>query len=252
MQPDLVVNAAAYTAVEQAETEQALAMQINGISPGLIASAARSVGALFVHYSTDYVFDGTKSDAYVETDTPCPINVYGRTKLAGEEHIRASGCNYLIFRTSWVFASRGRNFVRTILDVARNRRELRVVADQIGAPTWARSIAGATVQVARGVLESGEAESPTRKALEGIYHMTATGTTSWYEFARAITANALPPQHRPQIVPVPTAEYRTLAPRPLNSRLDNGKLERTFGVTLPSWQDNLASVLAELAASQQP
>ena len=228
--PELVVNAAAYTAVDQAEAEPDLAMLINGQAPGVMAEEAKRLGALLVHYSTDYVFNGSKPDPYTEEDEPAPINAYGKAKLAGERAIRASGCRHLIFRTSWVYGLFGKNFLRTIRRLAGEKEELSIVADQIGAPTWSRMIAEASALALRG-------DPPT-----GLYHMTSAGTASWHGFARAILDAQ---DWRGKLVPIKTRDYPTPASRPANSRLDNGKLAADFGLALPDWRHALELCLAD-------
>jgi len=233
--PQVIVNAAAYTAVDQAESEPELAMQINGIAPGILADEAKRLGALLVHYSTDYVFDGEKATPYVEDDPPNPINVYGKTKLEGERAIQGFGCRHLILRTSWVYGPRGRNFLLTILRAARERPELRVVSDQVGAPTSSLAIARATGEILR--------QSSGRAVFTGIYHMSASGQATWYDFAVAILAEARLPT---PIVPISSEQYPTAARRPGNSLLDNSKLAATVGTRLPSWREQLTGVMAEL------
>jgi len=226
LQPDVIVNAAAYTAVDKAESERDLAFAVNGAAPRVLAEEAKRIGAMLVHYSTDYVFDGAKASPYTEDDAPRPINVYGESKLAGERAIRASGCRHLILRTSWVYGPRGRNFYLTMLRIAKERPELRVVDDQLGAPTSSLAIAHATPQL-------------IRSGAEGLYHMTASGETTWCGFARAILAGgglATP------VRGIPTEEYPTPARRPRNSRLDCARLRAATGVALPSWEAQLAEV----------
>ena len=234
LRPELIVNAAAYTAVDKAESEEAVANIINADAPRILAEEADRLGSWFVHYSTDYVFDGTKSGPYVEDDQPNPLGAYGRTKLAGERSIAAIGGRYLIFRTSWVYANRGSNFLRTMLRLGAERDELRVVSDQIGAPTWARLIAEATA-LALMSLSSEEGDASTRKNLAGVYHMTCAGAGSWYEFAQSIFEKSSAPKV-PRLFPITSAEYPTLAKRPRNSSMSNEKLKRTFGIELPSWR----------------
>lgn len=229
--PGIIVNPAAYTAVDKAESEPELALAINGAAPGILAEEARRLGALLVHFSTDYVFDGAKPEPYVESDVAAPLNSYGRSKLAGERAIEATGCRHLIFRTCWVYGLRGRNFLRTMLRLAAERDELAVVADQFGAPTWARLIAEATaLALAR---HTGQ---------QGIYHLAAAGATSWHGFAEAIVARA----HRtgllagqPPVRRLASTEYPTPAARPANSRLDCTRLERDFSLRLPDWETQL-------------
>jgi dTDP-4-dehydrorhamnose reductase len=224
--PDVIVNAAAYTAVDKAESERDAAFAVNALAPGILAEEARKSGALLVHYSTDYVFDGEKPAPYVEEDAPNPLNVYGASKLAGERAIAASGCRHLILRTSWVYGPRGGNFMRTMLRLARERRELRVVDDQVGAPTSSLAIARATAQV-------------LRPGAHGTYHLSAAGHTSWCGFARAILARA---GIATPVTAIRTAEYPTPARRPRNSRLDCARLRADFGLTLAPWEEQLAEV----------
>ncbi|MGH2360979.1 MAG: dTDP-4-dehydrorhamnose reductase, partial [bacterium] len=242
--PEIIVNAAAYTAVDQAESEPDLAMQVNGVAPGVLAEEAKRLNALLVHYSTDYVFDGTKNGPYTETDAPNPLSVYGRSKLAGDQAIASSGATHLIFRTSWVYAARGQNFLRTMLRLGRERTELRIVNDQIGAPTWARFIADMTAQVLGKV--SGDLEQKKEKT--GLYNLTASGATSWFGFAESIFAEAKAQlgMTPPKLVPITTAEYPTPARRPANSRLDNSTVIRTFGLTPPPWNFILKQCIAAL------
>ena len=245
VRPDVIVNAAAYTAVDRAESEAEIALRINGIAPGILAEEAQRLGALLVHYSTDYVFDGTKDGAYVEEDTPAPLSEYGRSKLSGEQAIRATHAVHYIFRTSWVYAARGSNFVRTILRLARERKELRIVHDQIGAPTWARAIADMTAHV----LSGGAGRARERAAL---YHFTAGGAVSWYEFGQAIleaAQGACPETNIPRIIPIPTSEYPLPARRPCNSRLDTSRLASAFGVVPPGWQDMFKLCMREIVSA---
>jgi len=229
--PELIVNAAAYTAVDKAESEPAVATQINGDAPGVLAEEAKRSGALLVHYSTDYVFDGEKPGAYVETDTPNPVSAYGRSKLAGDRAVMASGCRHLIFRTCWVYGPRGRNFLLTILKAARERPELKVVNDQFGAPTSSGAIAEATVR----------AIAANRG--DGIYHMSAGGRTTWHGFAQAIVEAA---GLKTPVLPIPTSGYPTPARRPRNSILDNSRLKNDFGIEVPEWRDGLREVLGQV------
>lgn len=248
IRPSVIVNAAAYTAVDKAEQEESLATVINGTSVGVVAEEAKKLGALLVHYSTDYVFDGAKAEPYGEADVPNPINAYGRSKLAGEMAIRAVGCDHLILRTTWVYAARGQNFVRTILRLARERDELNIVADQFGAPTAARNVADATAHIARHAQQTRAAG----KFRSGTYHFTAAGTTSWHGFAETIVQNAtrnglLPPNRLPKINPIPTSAYPLPAARPANSQLDCQRLQDRFGIALPEWRQAVACVLQEVA-----
>jgi dTDP-4-dehydrorhamnose reductase len=244
--PDIVVNAAAYTAVDKAESEPEKARQINADTVGIIATETARLGGWLVHYSTDYVFDGAKSDSYVETDPTGPLGVYGATKLAGERLVAASGCRHLVFRTSWVYAAHGSNFIRTILRLGQEREELSIVDDQIGAPTSAARIAAVTVAAIR-TLAGGEGELPA----SGIYHLAATGATSWHGLAKLVVAAAhaggLPLRvDADRIRPIPSSAWPQVARRPANSRLDTAKLQRTFDLILPPWQDDVRDVVAAL------
>jgi dTDP-4-dehydrorhamnose reductase len=251
VEPDVIVNAAAYTAVDQAEIEPEAAMAVNGTGPGIIAEEAKRIGALLVHYSTDYVFDGKKPEPYTESDVPNPVNVYGKTKLAGEEMIRAARGTYLIFRTSWVYGTRGKNFLLTIERLARERNELEVVDDQIGAPTWCRSIAETTARILLSAF--GRSDMPISLAeASGIYHMTAAGATSWCGFARAIVdtlashvASPLLKLTPASIKPISTEAYPLRAPRPCNSQLSNQRLVDMFGIAIGDWHAELETCLAE-------
>lgn len=247
IRPDLIVNAAAYTAVDKAESEPELAMAINGVAPGIMAEEAKRLGAAMVHYSTDYVFDGTKASPYTEEDEPNPLSVYGKTKFAGEQAILAAGIPHLIFRTSWVYGLRGKNFLLTILRLAKERDELKIVDDQVGAPTWSRMIAEATGQV----LSQGSSPLAMKS---GIYNLTAAGYTSWHGFTKAIldcmspqgaNPSLLTPHPAPNLIPITTSEYPLPAPRPPNSVLSSAKLNRTFGVSLPAWDASLTLCMEE-------
>lgn len=229
LKPQVIVNATAYTAVDKAEDEPELAMRINGEAPEVLAEEAKRCGALLVHYSTDYVFDGTKKEPYTEEDTPNPLSVYGRTKLAGEEAIRRVNGLYLIFRTSWVYGERGHNFYLTIRRLAREREEIRVVDDQIGAPTWCRTIAENTAFILAQGVNREEEYHAYLKARRGLYHMTAAGQTSWYEFAKRIVETVPPEERKLQRVwSMKTEEYEYRAKRPLNSVMSNEKLQAAF------------------------
>jgi dTDP-4-dehydrorhamnose reductase len=231
--PDVLVNAAAYTAVDRAESEPELAMRVNGAAPGILAEEAKRLGALLIHYSTDYVFDGTKSTPYVEDDSTNPINAYGRSKLQGERAIQASGCRHLILRTSWVYGNRGSNFLLTVLRLARELPELRIVDDQIGAPTWCRDIAIVTAQL---TMELGAGNAA------GLYHLTAKGATSWCGFAREILKIC---EIRKPVVGIPSAQYPTTARRPANSVLCGESLLSKWGIALPEWSASLRHCLAD-------
>lgn len=249
--PKIIVNAAAYTAVDKAESEPELAQRINADAPAVMAEEARALGALLVHYSTDYVFDGRKRGAYVETDAPNPLSVYGRSKLAGEQAIAAAGCRALIFRTSWVFGARGNNFVKTILRLAGEGRPLRIVDDQIGSPTPAAMISSVTGLVLAAMRRGESLPEGAR-----LYHLAAANPVSWCGFARAIVDCAsrtpgfsgLPAPE--SIAAIGTADYPLPAPRPANSRLDCSRLETDFGLEMPDWQPYLARMLQLLALKQ--
>ncbi|MBC3300173.1 dTDP-4-dehydrorhamnose reductase [Pseudomonas sp. SWRI18] len=236
--PDLIINAAAHTAVDQAENEPDLAFAINAIGPGVLAQEAKALGAPLIHYSTDYVFDGSKPAPYTEADAPNPLGVYGQSKLAGEQAIAAVGGEYLILRTSWVYASHGKNFLLTMQRLLQEKPQMRIVADQIGAPTWAGSIADST----RGLIERWRAGEP---GPWGVYHLTAQGETSWFGFATAIGEH-LRQQGKAcaELEPIPSSAYPTPAKRPLNSRLDCSRLQQQWHVSQPQWQDALRECLA--------
>ncbi|MGP0630769.1 dTDP-4-dehydrorhamnose reductase [Nitrospina sp. 32_T5] len=241
--PHLIVNAAAYTQVDRAEEERDRAMAINGTAPKVMAECAAELGAAMVHFSTDYVFDGSKHGFYRETDEPNPKNVYGITKAAGDAAIQQAGVPHFIFRTSWVYGLNGHNFLLTMQRLAREQDEIRVVNDQVGSPTWSRLIAQTTANILDQVLSDREAGdvSGIEKA-SGIYNLTCTGWTSWYGFARAIF-DALPEDERPRLRPIPTGDYPTPAPRPANSVLSIEKLRQQFGIILPDWQGALTFCL---------
>jgi dTDP-4-dehydrorhamnose reductase len=243
VRPDVIVNAAAHTAVDKAESEPGLARAINATAPGILAREAAAAGALLVHYSTDYVFDGSGSTARDEDAPTGPLSVYGRTKLEGEELIRASGCTHLILRTSWVYAARGGNFARTMLRLAAEREALNVIDDQIGAPTGAELLADVTAHALRRM----QAEP----ALAGTYHCVAGGETSWFDYARFVIewarARGVDVKVAPDAIkPIPTAAYPTPATRPLNSRLATGRIEAAFQLCLPHWQPGVERMLAEV------
>jgi dTDP-4-dehydrorhamnose reductase len=243
LKPPVIVNAAAYTAVDEAESHQELAYAVNSTAPRILAEEARKLDAMLVHYSTDYVFDGCKPRAYAEDDTTAPLNVYGASKLAGERAVSAAGGRNLILRTSWIYGAKGKNFLLTIQRLAREREELRVVADQVGAPTSAIQIARATVELVHRYSMTELAAFPS-----GVYHMTAAGSVSWCGFARAIVAalGEVESFRLQCVVPIASSEYTTTARRPLNSQLNNGKFERIFGFRLESWELGLAEVIREI------
>lgn len=237
--PTVVINAAAYTAVDKAETEPEKAQLINALAPGVLAEAANQTGAWLIHFSTDYIFDGAKTTPYVEADAPNPLGVYGRTKLAGDEAVRAVGGQHLIFRLCWVYGARGQNFLLTMLRLARERETLRVVADQFGCPTPSRLIAEATALALRQVLLAADAG-----AFSGTYHLAAAGSATWHEFAARIVG-LMPEAERKcrEVAAITTAEYPTPARRPAYSVLDCGKLKKVFGLELPDWEAGLRLVL---------
>lgn len=242
--PQVIVNAAAYTAVDKAESEPQLARLINTEAPAALAREAAASGALLVHYSTDYVFDGSGSAPWQESDATGPLNVYGATKLAGEQAIAASGCSHLTFRTSWVYAAHGDNFIKTMLRLAATRERLTVIDDQKGAPTGAELIADVTAHAISQTLQ--------QPAKAGLYHLTAAGEASWFDYAQYVLALAR--QARPQgvktaaggVQPIASSQYPAAARRPLNSRLDTRRLQAVFGLTLPHWQAGVARVLEEI------
>jgi len=256
LRPALIVNAAAYTAVDKAESEQALARAINAEAPDVMAQEAKKIGALFVHYSTDYVFDGLKTTPYEENDPTNPQNVYGKTKLDGERAVQSSGANHLIFRTEWVYGAEGRNFLLTILRLATQREELKIVYDQAGAPTCSREIAKATTDIISRIFGP-EDSSRSSADVSGIYHMTAGGETTWYDFAKAILeeARAIEPSTpwfaaatsglpliTQRVMPIRAVEYPTPARRPAYSVLSNEHMARVFSVRMPDWRAQLRSV----------
>jgi len=234
--PDLIVNAAAYTAVDLAEKETAAAFAINERAPGILAEEARRLGAVLIHYSTDYVFDGERSTPYPEDAPANPLNAYGASKLAGERAIAAVGGHALVLRTSWVYGLQGKNFLVTIRRLAAERDELSIVADQIGVPNWTRALAGATARIVAAGL-------PALAERAGLYHLSATGSASWCDFARAIVGDA----PRPRVVPITTREYPTPARRPAYGVLATAKFEAAFGFALPDWREALAACVASPA-----
>lgn len=243
--PDIIVNAAAYTHVDKAEAETELAMRVNGEAPGVMAEEAKRAGALLIHYSTDYVFDGGRTEPYEEADAPNPVNAYGKSKLAGERAIAAVGCDHLILRTSWVYSARGSNFVKTMLKLAREREEIPVVNDQFGSPTWARSLAEGTARLLR--------HAAVREK-SGIYHFSAAGHTSRFELAAVIVATARElsrggeSEKWARVKPIATAEYPLPAARPLHSVTSNARVNAVFGFELPPWKDQLRAFLSETMA----
>lgn len=243
VRPDVIVNAAAYTAVDKAESEAALADTVNHVAPGVLATEARSCDALLVHFSTDYVFDGSGAHAWRETDPIGPLNVYGQTKLSGEQAIQASGCQHLIFRTSWVYAARGNNFAKTMLRLGQEREQLSVISDQFGAPTGAELLADVTAHAIRKARQTPE--------VAGLYHLTAGGETSWYDYAHFVldfarAAGIAIKTEKSALAAIPTSAYQTPAQRPLNSRLNTDKLQSAFDLVLPDWQVGVERMLNEL------
>jgi dTDP-4-dehydrorhamnose reductase len=239
LRPRAVINAAAYTAVDLAEREADAAFALNATAPGVLAEEAAALGAPLIHFSTDYVFDGRKPGAYQEQDAPNPLGVYGRSKLAGERAVAAVGGPHLILRTSWVYSGHGRNFLLTLQRLLHERDEVKVVDDQIGAPTWAGDLADATARLLER-WQQGEAGA------WGLYHLTAAGETSWFGFAQAIAERLRSTGERcARLLPIPSSEYPTPASRPLNSRLDSSRLHRHWGIALPDWRDGLDACLAQ-------
>lgn len=238
--PDVIVNASAYTAVDKAESDIENAEILNAYAPGMLAQEAKACNACLIHYSTDYVFNGKSSDPYSETDLVDPLNIYGKTKLQGENNIIDSGCNHLIFRTSWVYGAHGNNFIKTILRLSQQRDKLSIVNDQIGSPTGAELIADVTAHAVRAI--------QLRPELAGLYHLAARGHTSWYEFADFILQHAESyfTKSRCQLTAIPSTDYPMPAKRPLNSRLNTTKLEQAFGLNFPNWQNGVLRVLTEL------
>lgn len=246
VKPSLIVNPAAYTAVDHAESDVALAMRLNAEAPAVLAEEAKCIGAAMIHYSTDYVFAGTKNGPYVEDDPVDPQNVYGKSKLAGEQAIAASGCAHLIFRTSWVYGARGKNFLLTMLRLGAEREELKIVADQIGAPTWSNTIATLTAQVTAQAIGAGSGGwDEWWRTHSGVYHLCTAGLTSWHGFAEAIFRLSNLPK-KPTVTPIPASAYPTPASRPVNSRMSNAKLARHFGLQAPDWEVALELCMKDL------
>ncbi|MDZ8051103.1 MAG: dTDP-4-dehydrorhamnose reductase [Aulosira sp. ZfuVER01] len=243
VKPDLIINPAAYTAVDKAESEPELAMAINGIAPGAIAEEAKRLGAAVIHYSTDYVFDGSQNTAYTEQDQPNPQNIYGKTKLAGEQAIASVDVPHLILRTSWVYSLRGKNFLLTMLRLAQEREEIKVVDDQIGAPTWSRTIAEATAQI---LSQAPQSIYDFLASKGGLYHLSANGQTSWYGFAKAIfeLEDRKSDRKLQRLLAITSKEYPTPANRPAYSLLDSQKLSHTFGLVVPDWKKSLELAIA--------
>ena len=233
LKPDLIVNAGAYTAVDRAETDTGLAFAVNARAPAILAEEAKRLSAVLVHYSTDYVFDGTRTTPYSEQDLAKPMNVYGASKLEGEQAIASIGAHALVLRTSWVYGRHGKNFLLTIQKLAAERDEIRIVADQVGVPNWTRSLATATARLV-------DLGLPGLAERSGLYHFSSTGAASWFEFARAIVGDV----PRPRVLPITTADYPTPARRPAYGVLSTALFRNTFGFGLPDWRDALGACLA--------
>jgi dTDP-4-dehydrorhamnose reductase len=248
LHPDLIINCAAYTAVDRAESEPELAHAVNATAVEVLASEAARLGAAIIHYSTDYVFDGAKRTPYTPDDKPNPQSVYGRSKLAGEQALMASGAKHLILRTEWVYGLRGRNFVLAILDQAQKKDELRIVNDQTGSPTWCRMIAHFTADIVRASLKGSHGRRDFG-GREGIYHLTCAGQTTWFDFAQHIFSSPHV-SAQPKLIPVSTAEFGARAMRPAHSVLDCSLTEKTFRVRMTPWQAAIDAMLAERAANQ--
>ena len=243
LRPDVIVNAAAHTAVDKAESEPEIARLLNATTPGVLAEEAARLGAWLIHYSTDYVFDGSGTRPWVETDAPAPLSVYGATKLEGEQHIQQTGCRHLILRTSWVYAARGGNFAKTMLRLGSERERLTVIDDQWGAPTGADLLADVTAHAVRHL--------QSRPGDGGLYHCVASGETNWHSYAKYVLEHARQAQpaielKATEVAPVPTSAFPTPARRPHNSRLDTTRLQTTFGLALPPWQQGVARMLTEI------
>lgn len=246
IKPDVIVNAAAHTAVDQIESEEALAYQINAEAPQVLATEAQKIGAWLIHYSTDYVFDGSGGTAWLETDATNPLSIYAKSKLKGEQNIQATGCKHLIFRTSWVYAARGKNFAKTMLHLAKKRDALSVIHDQVGAPTGAELIADVTAHAIKTAQQ--------KPVVSGLYHLVAGGETSWHAYASFVINYAQQLGHTFKVDPknitaIPTEAYKTAAKRPLNSRLNTQKLQQTFDINLPQWQAGVTRMLDEFLES---
>jgi len=247
IKPELIINAGAYTAVDKAESDQELAKAVNGIAPKILAEEAKNNDALLIHYSTDYSYNGEMSHRpYLESDSPSPNSVYGKTKLQGDQAIEKSCVSHLIFRTGWVYSKRGGSFLRTILKLAKEKNELRVVNDQTGTPTWCRSIAEATCKSIKNILEKREGSlSKTAASISGVYHMTCQGETNWHRFAQTILELSCP-DNMPKLLAISTKEYPTPAIRPTYSVLSNTKLQKHFGIQLPHWEHALKQCLSDI------
>ncbi|MBN1378986.1 MAG: dTDP-4-dehydrorhamnose reductase [Gammaproteobacteria bacterium] len=247
IKPQLIVNASAYTAVDQAESEFEAAMTVNAIAPGILADEAKKIGAALIHYSTDYVFDGKKASPYHEEDICSPLNIYGESKKAGEIAIQNSGCVYIVLRTSWIYGNRGKNFLKSIVNLSKQKHELKIVDDQIGSPTWCRSVAEYSTQIIKSYLRRSFFLGKMEKDA-GIYHISATNHVSWYGFAERILKEysrnsgcALA-----KLVPITTSEYPLPAKRPKYTVLSNDKINKVFGIKMPAWEDMLTMCLSEM------
>lgn len=256
VKPEWIINPAAYTAVDKAESEPEHAYAINADAPRAMGEAAAELGIPVIHFSTDYVFDGSGTRPWVEDDLTGPLGVYGASKLAGEEALAESGAAHLMFRTSWVYSSRGKNFLRTILHLAQERPELRIVNDQHGAPTWSRDLAKLVIHVMEEVTERTANSGPVQDAVrsvQGVYHSADSGETTWFGFAREflrLAATTRPEVRLARLVPIASTEYPTPARRPSNSRLDCSRLQRVFGFTMPAWEESAAAVIAEMLSTE--
>jgi dTDP-4-dehydrorhamnose reductase len=253
IKPQWIINPAAYTAVDKAESEPELAYAINAEAPRALGEAAAELGIPVIHFSTDYVFDGEGTTPWVETDATAPLGVYGASKLAGEQALAASGAAHLIFRTSWVYSTRGKNFLLTILRLAQQKEEMRIVNDQHGAPTWSRDLARMVVHVMSAASNTTTAASGNSavRAVEGVYHAAGSGETTWFGFAQEFlrkAATARPEAKFARLVPISSSEYPTPARRPANSRLSCARLQRVLGFTMPPWQESAAAVVSEVLA----
>ncbi|MEO8624228.1 MAG: dTDP-4-dehydrorhamnose reductase [bacterium] len=246
VRPQLIVNAGAFTAVDEAETNADVARAVNAVAPAILADEMARLHGAIIHFSTDYVFDGTKPEPYTEDDATNPVSVYGMTKRDGERAVMASRAPHIVLRTSWVYSQRGHNFLRTILRLARERDELRVVNDRHGAPTWSRCIAAATAAIVAKVSSDDQRMSEAVAGVSGLYHLSAAGSTTWYDFARAILAlDSERHEHRcTRVVPIASSEFAAAAARPANSRLACDRLDRAFGIRLPHWQQQLADAMS--------
>ncbi len=253
VKPDWIINPAAYTAVDKAESEPELAYAINADAPRAMAEVAAELGIPFLHFSTDYVFNGSGTRPWVEEDLTGPLGVYGASKLAGERALAEGGAAHLIFRTSWIFSSTGKNFLRTILNLAQHKPELRIVNDQHGAPTWSRDLAKLVTHVMQNIAErsarNGVSTQDSVRSVEGVYHATNSGETTWFGFAHEflrLAAAAQPETKLARLVPIASSEYPTPAKRPSNSRLDCSRLKEVFRFTMPAWEESTAAVIAEI------